>query len=235
MMAGKRLLASIRAKTDLPVLYVIFTHGHPDHTLGAAAFLGESPVFAGHRALPNLLASHAEDYLRAARQLVGETNFEGTRIIPPTLLVEGERQLDLGGRVLKLESWPSGHTSADVTVTDTATGAIYLGDLLFSGHIPALDGSLKGWLANLDTLRARKIRLVVPGHGPASMAWPGAADAQDAYLRRLRGDVDAAFQKGETMRQAAEGAAAAERPKWRLFDAFNARNATTAYHEREWE
>ena len=172
MTAGKRLLASIRQKTDLPILYVIFTHGHPDHTLGAAAFLGESPVFVGHRALPNLLASHADDYLRAARRLVGDAHFEGTRIVAPTLLVEGERELDLGGRILKLESWPSGHTSADVTVTDTATGAIYLGDLLFSGHIPALDGNLKGWIANLEKLRARAAPLVVPGHGPAAMAWP---------------------------------------------------------------
>jgi len=35
---GKLFLAAIRAKTDLPLLYVIFTHGRPDQTPGAAAF-----------------------------------------------------------------------------------------------------------------------------------------------------------------------------------------------------
>jgi quinoprotein relay system zinc metallohydrolase 2 len=235
MAVGKRLLAAIRSKTDLPVLYVIFTHGHPDHTLGAAAFLDSHPVFVGHSALPEVFATHGEDYLRAARQLVGDDNFAGTRIVVPTLLVNGEKELDLGDRRLKLESWPSGHTNADLTVTDEASGAMFLGDLLFSGHIPALDGKLTGWLANLKVLRQRPIALVAPGHGPASMAWPDAADAEEAYLRRLRGDVGDALRKGETIRQAADGAAAAERPKWRLFDDFNARNATSAYHELEWE
>jgi len=233
--AGKRLLAAIRAKTDLPVLYVIFTHGHPDHILGAAAFIALNPVFVGHRALPQVLATHGDDFLRATRQLVGEDHFSGTRIIAPTLLVDGVTELDLGGRKLKLESWPAGHTNADVTVTDEASGVLFLGDLLFSGHIPALDGKLTGWLANLKTLRERSVTLAIPGHGPASMPWPRAADAQEAYLRRLRDDVGDALRKGETIREAAATAAASERPNWRLFDDFNPRNATAAYHELEWE
>jgi quinoprotein relay system zinc metallohydrolase 2 len=232
---GRRLRAAIRAITERPVLYVIFTHGHPDHTLGAAAFLDDKPIFVGHRNLPGVLATHGEDYLRAARQLVGEANFAGTQIVAPSLLVEGAREIDLGGRRLKLESWPSGHTNADLTITDGASNVLFLGDLLFYGHIPALDGDLRGWLDNLRQLEQRPIKLVVPGHGPASMAWPEAARAEEAYLRRLRDDVGQALRKGETMRKAADGAADSERGKWSLFDDFNPRNATTTYHELEWE
>jgi hypothetical protein len=36
------------------------------------------------------------------------------------------------------------------------------------------------------------------------------------------------------MREAAASAALSERGKWSLFDDFNARNATTAFHELEW-
>jgi quinoprotein relay system zinc metallohydrolase 2 len=233
--AGRRLRAAILARTSKPILYVIFTHGHPDHILGAAAFVEDRPVFVGHHALPAAMAAHGEDYLNAARTLLGEQNFAGTRIVPPTLLVDGETEIDLGDRRLKLESWPSGHTNADITITDEATGAIFLGDLLFSGHIPALDGNLAGWRDNLQKLKRRQAPWVVPGHGPAAMAWPEAAAAEEAYLRRLGDDVDEALRQGKTMRQAAESAAATERGQWRLFDEFNPRNATAAYHEREWQ
>ncbi len=231
---GKRLRAAIRAVTDKPILYVVYTHGHPDHIFGAAAFVEDRPVFIGHRALPEVMATHGAAYLAAARDLLGEAGFAGTRIVPPTLLVEGERVIDLGDRRLKLESWPAGHTNADITITDEASGVLFLGDLLFSGHIPALDGNLEGWLANLQKLRERPVKHVVPGHGPAAMAWPEAAQAEEAYLRRLRDDVGDALQKGQTIRQAAQTAAASERDNWRLFDEFNPRNATTAYHEMEW-
>jgi glyoxylase-like metal-dependent hydrolase (beta-lactamase superfamily II) len=174
------------------------------------------------------MATNSEDYLNAARNLLGEQNFVGTQIVPPTLLVDGEKGINLGDRRLKLESWPSGHTNADITITDETSGVLFLGDLLFSGHIPALDGKLTGWLDNLQKLKQRQLKLAVPGHGPAAMAWPEAAEAEEAYLRRLRDDVGQALRQGQTIRQAAESSAATERAKWRLFDDFNPRNATTA-------
>jgi quinoprotein relay system zinc metallohydrolase 2 len=233
--AGRKLRDAIREWTNKPILYVIFTHGHPDHILGAAAFVEDRPVFVGHRDLPAAMVAHGEDYLNAARNSLGEQEFAGTRVVPPTLLVDGEKVIDLGDRRLKLESWPSGHTNADITIADETSGAMFLGDLLFSGHIPALDGKLSGWLDNLQKLKQRQMKLVVPGHGPAAMAWPEAAEAEEAYLRRLRDDVGEALRQGETMRQAAESAAATERGNWKLFDDFNPRNATAAYHELEWQ
>lgn len=233
--AGRNLRAAIRDRTNKPILYVIFTHGHPDHILGAAAFDEDHPVFVGHRALPAAMAAHGEDYLSAARNLLGKENFAGTRIVPPTLLVDGETEIDLGDRRLKLESWPSGHTNADITIADESSGAMFLGDLLFSGHIPALDGNLTGWLNNLQKLKQRQVKWVVPGHGPAAMEWPEAAEAEEGYLRRLRDDVLQALRQGKTIRQAAESSAATERGHWRLFDEFNPRNATAAFHEMEWQ
>jgi quinoprotein relay system zinc metallohydrolase 2 len=232
--AGQRLAAAIRARTDRPVRWVINTHVHPDHVLGNAAFQSPDVTFIGHRNLPEALAARADGYLVANRALVGEA-FAGTRIVPPTRVVEGRLDIDLGGRILRLETWPTAHTNTDMTVLDIETGTWFLGDLLFVHHVPALDGRLQGWIATLQSLQARPALRVVPGHGPASLPWPEAAAPIERYLLVLDKDVRRAIRDGETMRQASERAARSEAGAWSLFDEFNARNATTAFQELEWE
>lgn len=232
--AGQQLLAAIRARTALPVRYVINTHMHPDHVLGDAAFEGTGVTFIGHRNLPEALAARAESYLSATRRLVGEAA-GGTRVVLPGTTVSDRLVIDLGARPLLLEAWPTAHTATDLTVLDEATGTWFLGDLLFLGHVPALDGKAAGWIALLETLKARPAARVVPGHGPASAPWPQAAEPTERYLKRLSEDVRAMIREGRPMSDAAQQAGRSEAPDWSLFDDFNARNATTAYHEYEWE
>ncbi len=76
-------------------------------------------------------------------------------IVPPTLLVEDELELDLGGRRLTLRAHPTAHTDNDLSVHDHASGTLWLADLLFLERVPVIDGSLLGWLALLDRLRAQ--------------------------------------------------------------------------------
>jgi quinoprotein relay system zinc metallohydrolase 2 len=231
--AGQRLLAALRQRTALPVRYVINTHVHPDHVLGNAAFAGEGTTFVGHQALPEALAARAEGYLRANADLIGP-DFAGTRIVPPTRLVSDTLGLDLGGRVLHLEAWPTAHTNSDLTVRDEATDTWFLGDLLFVGHVPALDGRLSGWIAVLRRLGARPAARVVPGHGPAAVPWPAAAGPIARYLADLEMQVRAMVRDGTPIGEAGRAAAGAARD-WALFDDFNPRNATAAYQELEWE
>ncbi|MFG1416525.1 quinoprotein relay system zinc metallohydrolase 2 [Xanthobacter sp. V0B-10] len=233
--AGAALKAAVQARTGLPIRYVINTHMHPDHVLGNAAFAGPGVTFIGHRNLPEALAARAESYLEATRRLVGEEGTAGTRVVLPDETVAERRVIDLGARPLLIEAWPTAHTATDLTVLDEATGTWFLGDLLFLGHVPALDGKALGWIALLDVLKRRPAARVVPGHGPASQPWPQAAEPTERYLNRLVADVRRLVRDGGTMSDAAREAGRAEAGDWQLFDDFNARNATSAYHELEWE
>jgi len=232
--AGERLKAAIRRTTPLPVRYVINTHMHPDHVLGNAAFAGPGVTFIGHANLPDALRARAESYLDATRRLLGPAA-EGTRVVLPDETVAASRRIDIGERVLLLEAWPTAHTATDLTVLDEATRTWFLGDLLFLGHVPALDGKALGWIALIEELKRRPAAQVVPGHGPAAVPWPVAAEPTERYLRRLVADVRAMVREGRPMGAAAATAGRAEEGRWELFDDFNARNATSAYHELEWE
>jgi quinoprotein relay system zinc metallohydrolase 2 len=232
---GKELLAAIRTRTKLPIKYVINTHMHPDHVFGNVAFEAEKPTFIGHAKLRRALAARADRYLAINKELLGDA-FEGERIIPPTELVKDRLELDLGGRKLLIEAHATAHTDNDVTVLDEKTGTMFLGDLLFSKHVPALDGSIRGWLTLIDTLKARQdIKLAVPGHGPASMPWPSAIAAEQRYLNKVADDVRGMIKQGKTLAEAAETAGLSEKDAWLLFKEYNARNVSAAFAELEWE
>ena len=233
---GAQFLEAIRARTQLPIKYVINTHMHPDHVFGNVAFEGEHPVFVGHHKLPRALAARAARYLAINKELLGDAAFEGTRIIPPTELVDGKLTLDLGGRTIEIEAHKTAHTDNDVTVFDRQTGTLFLGDLLFAKHVPALDGSIRGWLALLDQLKSRTdVARAVPGHGPASMAWPEALAPEERYLAKVADDVRALIKQGRTLSEATREAGLSERDAWLLFKEYHARNVSAAFAELEWE
>lgn len=231
---GDALLAAVRARTSKPIRYVINTHGHPDHVFGNAAFVAAGTSFVGHSRLPQALASRGPYYLDNFRRIMGSELIDPVKIVPPTILVSDALTLDLGARRLILRAWPAGHSDNDLTVFDETSKTLFAGDLVFLRHIPVMDGSIRGWLGTIGELENIPARRVVPGHGPVS-EWPAALADERRYLTTLLADVQASNRKGEPIRTAADKAAASERPNWQLFDDYNARNATAAFSEIEWE
>jgi len=232
---GRALRAAIAERTRLPVCYVINTHVHVDHVLGNAAFVGAGTQFVGHALLGEALSRSRDLFLKSyaddldapatAAQIIGPD-----RSVPPG----GELVLDLGSRPLRLRAWPKAHSNCDLTVYDAATATLWAGDLVFVERTPALDGSLIGWLAVLDTLGRLPVKRVVPGHGAVSGDLPAAIAPERRYLQSLLEGVRAEIASGKPLQEALRQV---DPPHsgWLLWEVTHPRNVARAYEELEWE
>jgi quinoprotein relay system zinc metallohydrolase 2 len=229
---GERLYAAIKAQTDLPIEWVIITHMHPDHSLGAQVFAEAGAKVVGHPKLADALANRAETYLTSSERLLGPAALIATKVAAPA---PAPRKIDLGGRLLLVATYRTAHTDNDVTVLDAETGTLFAGDLVFSVHTPALDGSIKGWRGVLADLMVQTYARVTPGHGPIALTWPGGGAPVADYLDAIIGETRAAVAAGERISDAIRHVGEGQRRNWKLFDEFNARNATAAFQELEWE
>lgn len=231
---GLALKNAIENTTPKPVCYVINTHVHPDHIYGNAAFKKSGAKFVGHEKLARAISVRGDYYIQKAPELLGIT-LTTNDIISPDISVSGELDLDLGGRILKLTAHPSAHTDNDLSVYDQQTDTLWLSDLLFIEHLPSIDGSLKGWLAELGKLEAKSYKIVIPGHGSLVTDWPKSMLPEKEYLNTLLTELRVAIKKGVFLEDAVSTVGLSFKGRWKLFEEFHRNNVTKAYAELEWE
>jgi glyoxylase-like metal-dependent hydrolase (beta-lactamase superfamily II) len=132
---------------DRRVATILLTHGHPDHSAGAArlAELAGAPVRAAD----------------PARRL-GRGNSEG--------LADGD-VVTAAGCEVRVVATP-GHSADSVCLLLPADNALFTGDTVLGRGttVIAADGNLGDYLRTLGELRdlteAREVGLLLPGHGP---------------------------------------------------------------------
>ena len=235
---GEALYAAIRRVTDKPVRYLILTHMHPDHILGAEVFSEAGAVILADPRLPDAVAQRASTWMVSIPEQIGAAAFAGTRIATVDHRIDEPQALDLGGRSLHLVPVPSAHTDTDMIVLDDGSGTLFAGDLIALGLTPSLDGALGGWLNWLATPIEPMPERVVPGHGPVMDSYDAAVAPARDYLMALRDATRAALDAGQPLSRAIPAITAAMQPArgaWADFDATTARNAAAAYAELEWE
>jgi len=156
------------------VAQVVLTHGHLDHSAGAARFAGLSgaPVAA----------------LDPAHRL-GTEGFTAGAV------------LDVAGCELRVVATP-GHTADSLSLLLTADGALLTGDTILGRGttVIAADGSLGDYLRTLDELRSLAddagLRVLLPGHGPLLRDPAGVLDYYIAHRRERLDQVRAALAAG---------------------------------------
>lgn len=231
---GRALKNAIENVTSKPICYVINTHVHPDHIYGNSAFKETGAKFVGHEKLARAMSARGDYYLQKAPELLG-IKLSAQDIIPPDIMVSNQLDLDLGGRTLKLTAHPPAHTDNDLSVYDPQTDTLWLADLLFIEHLPSIDGSLKGWLAEMNKLESKAYKTVIPGHGTRVINWPKAMQPQKEYLNSLLLETRTAIKNGVFLEDAVKSIGLSFKDRWKLFDEFHRKNVTKTYAELEWE
>lgn len=230
---GQWLRQAVKAKTDKPITFVVMSHVHPDHVFGASAFAQDNATFIGHANLRMALQQRGEFYRTKLSEVVGVENVGP--IVMPTREIADADEVDLGDRVIRFKAHGPAHTSCDLSMRDSQSGLLLPADLLFVHRIPSLDGSLLGWLKEIEVLRAMRPAKAIPGHGPTSVDFAATSVDLVRYLSVLRDGVRAEIKNNGSIEAAIKTVGQSEKAEWLLFDDYNARNVTEAYKELEWE
>ncbi len=229
---GHALRDAIKARTSLPVCYVINTHVHVDHVLGNIAFKADAPHFVGNAKLVDAIVASRRYFVEHyPDDFDGAAN--GDQVIGPDQTVADALDLDVGGHTLHLRAWPKAHTDSDLSVR-VDERVLFTGDLVFRERVPALDGSVRGWLAAIDALSTMRVDWVVPGHGAVTNDLAAALAPERRYLQSLADGVRRELDAGESLEHAIEHVGAEEKPDWALWDTAHPRNVSRAYQELEW-
>mgnify|MGYP003288536220 CR=1 FL=1 len=167
---------AIAGRTNLPGRFVVLTHHHTDHALGAGWFASRGATVAAHPACRDAMAIEHRGLIEARRQLPRLSElFRDAEPYVPGWIVTDPVELDVGGSKARIFHPGPGHTRGDLVVHLPHQSVVVCGDLVSVGyHVNYEDAAVENLENGIRTLRELGAQTYVPGHGP-----PGGAEILD--------------------------------------------------------
>jgi len=237
---GEQLVRTIRSVTREPLRWVVLTHHHPDHHFGAVVLRRAGARVIAH---PDV-STGVDEQSRAAAEstwtlVVGRDQMAGFAYadVPDRAVVTADT-LRLGAKTIVIaHAWRgAAHTARDLIVWLPAERVLFAGDLLIEdGVTMVVDGSGKGLLEALDTLRALAPRIAVPGHGAIPADPRVLIDRTRDYMLRLRAAMRGAIERHRSLNHALDSLPPADEGRPVSLRSRERRNANRVYLEVEKE
>src|SRR5262249_35977987 len=134
---GDAIRREVRALTEQPVVAVLNTHYHLDHTHGNPAFPVGTKVVSTGKTLQHLHELDADWWKDSKTH----------DLLPNDTFDTGTKEMKLGGKTIRSYYFGRGHTDGDMVVLFVEDRVIHTGDLFSNGHYPNIDlaagGSVK--------------------------------------------------------------------------------------------
>jgi glyoxylase-like metal-dependent hydrolase (beta-lactamase superfamily II) len=182
-------------------IYIVTTHFHPEHDMGAHAFPAGSKLIRSEdqkKDIAEFGRGLADAF--AARSPLNAELLKDVTHRPADISFDREYSVDLGGVTAKIYAMGANHTRGDTVVL--VDGVLFSGDVAMRPQ-PAFASpysSVAHWLTSLDRLEAMKPVHVVPSHGPRGDA--AIIAGYRVYLTKIRDRAAELKKAGKTQDEA---------------------------------
>ncbi|MBI4764182.1 MAG: MBL fold metallo-hydrolase [Deltaproteobacteria bacterium] len=163
-----------------PVNYLINTHVDGDHTFGNQLVEGAEIIASkacAEEFTRDISPEYYVDFLKRAPTMgkagkfflqgLGQYDFEGIRLTPPTRTFEGRLDLKIGGKEVNLIEVGPAHTEGDIMVYLPGDKLLFSGDVVMTSVTPvSWHGPSANLIKAMSTILGLEVNVLVPGHGP---------------------------------------------------------------------
>jgi len=216
--SGAEILAQVKSVTDKPVIMIINTHTHADHT-------GSNSEFGG------VVETVVQENTKANMERLEIFKGDKAKFLPAKTYKDRLTLLDGKDRI-ELYYFGRGHTNGDNWVVFPALRAMHTGDMFPRKTLPFVDAANNGGngvefsrtLNNvLSTVKG--VETVIPGHSPTLMSWNDFKDYTEFYADFLA-NIQGALKAGRTADEAASAYKPSDKYKHYEIEALRVKQAT---------
>ena len=165
---ARQIQDAVRKITPKPILYLVNTNYHGDHTFGNFAFPKETLIVA-HRETAKRMHNFEHEKQFLLPTVDNDTTvYADVRLRLPDIVFQDHLKLDLGGRVVELYHFGRGNTPGDTVVYVPEAKVAWTGNLVVGeGTIPFLiEGGAGVYLQTIARFaRTLDVEKIIPGHG----------------------------------------------------------------------
>jgi glyoxylase-like metal-dependent hydrolase (beta-lactamase superfamily II) len=192
-------------------LYLVTTHFHPEHDLGAQAFPENTTLIRSNDQVKDIAEFGLQlAQMFARRSAIDAELLKDAEFRKANVTFDREYELDLGGVRVQLMAMGANHTRGDTAMWIESDRVLFSGDVAMRPQ-PAFASpysNVRHWLSSLDRLEALKPAIIVPSHGPVGDGSMFAGGYR-TYLVEVRDRTTTEKKAGRSADQAVEAVAAA--------------------------
>lgn len=200
---GETVVKEARRAGGSKPIYLVTTHVHPEHDLGAQAFPADTKMIRSKAQIAEIAdAGMTMANVFRSRSQINRQLLDGAEFRKADIVFDTDYTVDLGGLSVKIYAVGPNHTPGDTIVFVASEGVLFSGDVAMKGP-PAFaspKSSLSHWLTALDQLGALKPKILVPSHGPNGDA--SYIENYRTYLTSIRDKTAAAKAAGKSVEDA---------------------------------